>query len=59
MLGIHDPSIYLGYLLAVLSLVACIWYGAKNWNKGSEPDEAQLKEDLDWEEKDEKIKEQL
>lgn len=59
MLGIHDPSIYLGYLLAVLSLVACVWYGAKNWNNGQEPDESELREDFDWEVKDEQLKEQL
>ena len=59
MLGIHDPSIYLGYLLAVLSLAACVWYGAKNWNNGSETDVAEWKKDLDWEEKDEQINQQL
>ena len=59
MLGIKDPSIYLGYLLAILSLAACIWYGIKNWNKGIETDETQFKKDIEWEEKDEQIKEQL
>ncbi len=59
MLGIQDPSIYLGYLLAILSLVACIWYGIANWNKGIETDENQFNKDVEWEEKDEQIKEQL
>ncbi|MGQ7870436.1 symporter small accessory protein [Sunxiuqinia sp. sy24] len=59
MLGINDPSIYLGYLLAVLSLLLCIWYGVKNWNKGCETDELELQEDVAWELKDEQLKEQL
>ena len=59
MLGIHDPSIYLGYLFAILSLIACVWYGLKNWNKGMEADASELKKDIDWENKDEQIKEDL
>lgn len=28
-----DPfMIYLGYMLSLLSLIACVWYGIKNWN---------------------------
>lgn len=59
MLGIHDPSIYLGYLFAILSTVACIWYGVKNWNKGSEPEISEIQKDIEWETKDEKINEQF
>lgn len=59
MLGIHDPSIYLGYLLALLSLGACIWYGVKNWNKGQEVDISEIQQDIDWEARDEQLKEQL
>ena len=59
MLGIDDPGIYLGYLLALFSLLACVWYGAKNWNKGAEPGPDELKRDMDWEEQEEKINEQL
>ena len=59
MLGIDDPGIYLGYLLAILSLIACIVYGILNWNKGIEKDELRIEKDLEWEEKDEQIKEQL
>ncbi len=59
MLGIHDPSIYLGYLVAGLSLLACIFYGIKNWNKGQEPDVSELQKDAAWESKDDELKEQL
>lgn len=55
MLGINDPVIYVGYLLAVLSLIACIIYGIKNWNKGMETDTGEIQKDLEWEEKDEQI----
>jgi hypothetical protein len=56
MLGIEDPGIYTGYILAILSLLACIIYGAMNWNKGIEKDESELEKDLKWEEKDEQLK---
>lgn len=57
MFGIPDPAIWLGYLLAILSLIACVVYGMLNWNKGSEPAPAELVEDLEWEQKDEEINE--
>ncbi|MCW0482882.1 symporter small accessory protein [Gaoshiqia sediminis] len=59
MLGIDDPGIYLGYLLSVLSLVACVWYGAANWNKGAEITAEELKRDIDWETKEDQINEEL
>lgn len=59
MLGIHDPSIYLGYLLAILSTIACVWYGVKNWNKGAETEPVELQQDVEWETKDEQINEQI
>lgn len=59
MWGINDPSIYLGYLLAVLSLLLCVWYGTKNWNNGRETDVQEIREDEAWELKDEQLKEQL
>ena len=57
MFGIPDPAIWLGYLLAILSLVACVVYGIINWNKGSDPAPPELVEDLEWEQKDEEINE--
>lgn len=55
MLGISDPVIYIGYLLAILSLIACVVYGTINWNKGIEKDADAIEKDLVWEDKDEQI----
>lgn len=55
MLGINDPAISVGYLLSVASLLACVIYGAKNWNKGAETDPVEIEEDVRWETKDEQI----
>jgi len=57
MFGIPDPAIWIGYLLVILSLLACVVYGAVNWNKGSDPAPAEIEEDIEWEQKDEEIKE--
>ncbi len=59
MLGINDPAIYLGYLAAIISLIACIIYGIMYWNKGMENSEEEIKKDLDWENKDEQIKSEI
>ena len=56
MLGINDPAIYLGYLMAILSLIACIVYGVINWNKGMEDDLTEIEKDLAWEDKEEQLK---
>lgn len=53
MIGIDDPGIYMGYLLAILSLLACVVYGIMNWNKGEETDIEEIEKDLEWEVKDE------
>jgi hypothetical protein len=57
MFGIPDPAIWIGYLLTILSLIACIVYGALNWYNGSEPTVDELKKDFEWEQKDEEINE--
>lgn len=59
MFGIDDPSIYLGYLLAIMSLLACVIYGIVNWNKGSDPEPTDLQKDAEWAEEEEIINEQL
>jgi len=53
MLGIDDPGIFLGYLLSILGLIACVVYGALNWNKGMETNIDEIQKDLDWENRDE------
>ena len=59
MLGIDDPGIYMGYILAIISLIACIIYGLMNWNKGLETDIDEIQKDLDWEDKDEQTKSEI
>lgn len=59
MLGIDDPGIYMGYILAILGLIACVVYGIINWNKGMETDIEEIEKDLEWEEKDEQSKSEL
>jgi hypothetical protein len=59
MLGIDDPGIYMGYIFAILGLIACIIYGIMNWNKGKETDIEEIKKDLEWESKDEQTKSEI
>jgi len=59
MFGIEDPAIYLGYLMAILSLIACIVYGIINWNKGMEDNLEEIEKDLGWEDKDEQIQNEI
>lgn len=59
MLGIEDPGIYLGYILTIAGLIACVVYGAINWNKGKESDIEEIQKDLNWEEKDDKLKSEI
>lgn len=56
MLGIDDPGIYMGYIFAILGLIACVVYGIMNWNKGKETDIEEIQKDLEWESKDEQTK---
>jgi hypothetical protein len=59
MLGIDDPGIYMGYIFAILGLIACVVYGIINWNKGMETEIEEIEKDLEWEEKDEQTKSEL
>ncbi len=59
MLGINDPGIILGYLLSVIGLVACVVYGVIYWNKGMETSSEEIQKDLDWEAKDEQLKDDI
>ena len=56
MLGIEDPGIYWAYILTILSSVLCVVYGIVNWNKGVIRQD-DIKESVDWEEKEDKINE--
>ena len=59
MLGIDDPGIYMGYILTIIGVIACIIYGVINWNKGMETDIDEIQKDLDLEDKDEQTKTEI
>ena len=59
MLGINDPWIITAYLLCFLSAVACIIYGILNWNKGSDTEGKEAKEEAKWEKNESQIEENL
>ena len=39
-LGINDPWIWSIYILIILSALLCVVYGAINWNKGDDDEDA-------------------
>jgi len=60
MLGIPDFSIWLVYLLCILSTLACVVYGLLNWNEGAEEESAEageMEEEFKW--KKEEVKSSL
>lgn len=59
MLGLPDASVWLAYLLCILSTVLCVVYGAINWNRGGEEEEILSPEVSKWAEEEEKIEETL
>jgi len=59
MFGINDPWILLAYTLCILSALACIIYGIRNWNKGAENEPEEMKEESKWEKVENEIEETL
>lgn len=59
LLGISDPYVLSAYVLCILSTLLCIIYGALNWNKGSETEEEEIEEQLDWEKEEEKMEDEI
>ncbi len=59
MIGIEDPWILLAYGLSVLSAIACIVYGIKNWNKGADISSSEVIEEVNWEKDETEIEENL
>lgn len=55
-LGFNDASIWLVYLLCILSALYGLIYGLVNWNKG---DEEVYPEDKKWVEDEKKVEETL
>ena len=59
MFGIPDPAIWMGYLLTILSVVACIVYSVVNWNKNDDPVPDLPEKEMNWEHEEKKINEML
>lgn len=57
-LGINDPWVFSAYILAILSMLLCVVYGALNWNKGGEDEEKQVKEEMEWHKKEKEMEEE-
>ena len=54
-LGIDDPWIWGVYLLCIISALLCVIYGIVNWNKEGELEALEIKEEADWEEREEEM----
>ena len=52
MFGITDVSIWLVFILCILSAGLCVIYGLVNWNKGAENEVSQIQEETKWEKTD-------
>ena len=57
MLGIDDPWIWGVYLLCIFSALLCVIYGIINWNREGELEGSEIKEESDWEEREEEMQE--
>ncbi|NYB27899.1 MAG: hypothetical protein HVN34_11360 [Methanobacteriaceae archaeon] len=56
-LGIEDPWVLGAYIGSILVMLLCVVYGALNWNKGGEDEEEQIKEEIEWHEKEKEMEE--
>ena len=56
MFGIEAPSIWMAYLLCILSALLCVIYGIFSWNKGAEEPRP---EDRVWVRDEEKVEQEL
>ncbi len=57
MFGIIDPVIWIGYVLTILSVIACIVFSVKNWNKGAGTVSEEPDKNLEWEKKENELNE--
>ncbi len=55
--GLSGFSIFLAYLLTILSAILCLVYGILHWNKGEHPHD--IEEELDWEKEQVQIDDNL
>jgi hypothetical protein len=56
MLGLADPWVAAAYWLCIFSMLLCVFYGARNWNRGARAPEP---EDAHWAEEEEKLEDEL
>jgi hypothetical protein len=56
-LGINDPWIWGAYIGCILAMLLCVVYGIVNWNKGGEDEEEQIKEEVEWHDKEKDMQE--
>lgn len=59
MLGLEGNSIFLAYILSIISALGCLIYGIINWNKGGDNEPQEISEEKKWESDEEKISETL
>jgi len=52
MFGFGDVWVFLGYLLTIGSMLLCVVYGIRNWNKNRENVQEEIREEAAWEEND-------
>jgi cellulose synthase/poly-beta-1,6-N-acetylglucosamine synthase-like glycosyltransferase len=55
--GLSGFSIFLAYLLTILSAILCLVYGILHWNKGQHPHD--IEEELDWQKEQVQIDDNL
>ncbi len=56
MMGMGDPWVAAAYILCILSSLACIIYGALNWNRGGDMVDA---DDQTWAKDEDKFEEEF
>lgn len=52
MFGFGDVWVFLGYLLTIGSMLLCVVYGIRNWNRNRENIQEEIREEAVWEEHD-------
>ncbi len=59
MFGLEDPMVSMGYLLCIVTALLCVGYGIKNWNKGNEMENEQIREEINWQIEENEIEDKL
>lgn len=58
MLGLEGAAVPAGFVLTILSAVACVVYGIVNWNRGHLTDE-EFSQELEWCKEESRVEETL